>query len=216
MNKEIIVPKINIDSISPDSIANSIKELPNNKIECLNWEKTYPYKPEVSFKIAHNGDNIFLQYEVNEQEIMALTEEDNGSVWTDSCVEMFISFDDNSYYNAEFNCTGKALLGYRTIGTKSIRADIEIMQSIKRFPSLGHRIIKSQKGNFNWILTLVIPYTASWMHELKGFSGISAKGNFYKCGNNLTIPHYLSWTEVDTPEPSFHQPQFFGNIRFEK
>ncbi|MBQ0123970.1 MAG: hypothetical protein KBS58_03910, partial [Bacteroidales bacterium] len=29
----------------------------------VNW-KEYPYCPEVSFKIAHNGDEIFLQFNV--------------------------------------------------------------------------------------------------------------------------------------------------------
>ena len=38
----------------------------SHKVDCVNWPE-YPYKPRVSFKIAHNGDEIFLQFKVIER-----------------------------------------------------------------------------------------------------------------------------------------------------
>ena len=66
-----------------------------------------------------------------------------------------------------------------------------------------------------WSLELEIPVRALAFHELESFSGLHARGNFYKCGNMLPKRHYLSWAPVKTPAPDFHRPEFFGPIDFE-
>lgn len=213
--KKITVPKIFIDASDLNLVAQTLEALPGNAINTINWADTHPSKPEVAFVMAHNGENILLQYKVKENEILAAVTTDNGEVWTDSCVEMFLSFDNRHYYNAEFTCIGKALLGYRQFGEKAVHASKEIMQSIKRQSSLGTANREKQTGNFDWTLTLVIPCTAFWESNIKSFGGLQAKGNFYKCGDNLTTPHFVSWTTIDTPKPSFHQPSFFGELYFE-
>lgn len=39
------------------------------------------------------------------------------------------------------------------------------------------------------------------------------KANFYKCGDGLTVPHYLSWSPIVTEKPDFHRPEFFNQIK---
>lgn len=214
--KKLLIPKIDVDTSDIESVAEKLSSLSANRIDTINWPEEYPSKPEVSFKIAHNNDNILLQYEVYENEILGVVTEDNGEVWTDSCAEFFITFDDNSYYNLETTCVGRALLGYRKPGVEAEHASPEIMKSIKRLPSLGFENREKQQGDFRWSLTLIIPATAYWKDRIKTFSGIKARGNFYKCGDNLTTPHFVSWSEIDTPSPSFHQPTFFGQLEFEE
>ena len=34
----------------------------------------------------------------------------------------------------------------------------------------------------------------------------------YMCSDDLPVPHFISWSPIHTPEPSFHQPIFFGEI----
>lgn len=213
--KRITVPKISIDASDINLVAQKMETLSIHHINTINWVDTYPSKPDVTFGIAHNGENILLQYRVKENEILAAVTNDNGEVWTDSCVEMFLSFDNEHYYNAEFTCIGKALLGYRKFGEKAVHASNEIMQSIKRQSSLGTANREKEIGNFDWVLTLVIPRTAFWESDIKSFDGLQAKGNFYKCGDNLTTPHFVAWTTIETPKPSFHQPSFFGELHFE-
>lgn len=213
--KKITIPKISIDASDLELVAQRLDALHVNTIDTINWADTYPSKPEVTFAIAHNSDNILLQYKVKENEILAAVTTDNGQVWTDSCVEAFISFDDAFYYNAEFTCIGKALLGYRPFGGKAIHGSDEVMQSILRKPSLGTQNREKQIGDFYWVLTLVIPRTAFWETDILSFDGLKAKGNFFKCGDNLTTPHFVSWAAIGTPSPSFHQPSFFGELNFE-
>lgn len=213
--KKLIIPKINVDSTDIAAVEKKLPAVSSHAIDITNWSEAFPSKPEVSFSIAHNGNDILLQYRVHENEILAAVREDNGEVWTDSCVEFFITFDDKHYYNAEVTCIGKALLGYREAGGHAQHASEQVMKSIKRLPTLGTQNREKEKGDFHWAITLVIPRTAFWNDDLQSFDGIKAKGNFYKCGDNLTTPHFVSWAAIDTPNPSFHQPKFFGNLEFE-
>jgi hypothetical protein len=41
------------------------------------------------------------------------------------------------------------------------------------------------------------------------------RGNFYKCGDELGVPHFVSWTKIKTDSPAFHMPEFFGGLEFE-
>lgn len=209
------VPFVNIDAIGDrDAIAQKLSGLCDNEITCVNWPEDYPSKPKVFFKIAHNNENLFLHYFVEENEILAETKEDNGPVWTDSCVEFFISFDEIFYYNAEFSCIGKALLGHRSGKENFEHAGADVMNTIKRYPSLGVESFGRQKGDFKWDLLLVIPVSAYWKSGLKSFKGVEAKANFYKCGDNLSECHFLSWSPVKTEKPDFHRPEYFEKILF--
>lgn len=208
------VDVVNVDS--PDLMIESMQSVEKNEIACVNWPDLYPSDPKVSFKIAHNGTHLFIHYFVEEGEILAKTAEDNGPVWTDSCVEFFIAFNESTYYNAEFSCIGKALLAHRIDKSNGKAADSSIMNQIKRYPSLGTQPFDKRKGDFKWNLLIAIPILAYSDSGLDSFSGIKAKANFYKCGDNLTIPHYLSWNPIHTEKPNFHQPQFFGDVYFGK
>jgi hypothetical protein len=196
-------------------IINALSESEWIKLSHTNWEE-FPYKPDVSLRIGHDGLNIFLCFRVSEKSIRAKYARDFEDVWKDSCVEFFISPEKNEYYyNYEFNCIGSAILCYGQGREKREPASLEIMQSIKRYSSLGYKPIDSLKGQFNWELLLVIPGKTLFREAIKSFSGLGMKANFYKCGDELPLPHFLSWSEVKTKSPDFHRPEFFGDIFFE-
>ena len=58
------------------------------------------------------------------------------------------------------------------------------------------------------------PVKAFFHHKIKALKGKTIRANFYKCGDKLTVPHYLTWSTVGTPKPDFHRPEFFGMVRF--
>jgi len=41
---------------------------------------------------------------------------------------------------------------------------------------------------------------------------MSMMANFYKCGDGLSKPHYLSWKPIVAEKPDFHRPEFFSTI----
>ena len=51
-------------------------------------------------------------------------------------------------------------------------------------------------------------------HNIKDVKGKTFRANFYKCGDKLTVPHYVTWSPVETVKPDYHQPEYFGNIKF--
>ncbi len=191
----------------------------SNHIERLtfvNWEQDYPYTPNVEFVAMHDGDNIYLKFYVDEQTTMAVTTEDMGPVWCDSCVEFFVSLDGKSYYNFEFNAIGTALLSHRVIGEKPVAAPTSVLQSIERYTTLPRgEYLEEQEVSF-WALMVKIPRSAFFAHSLDSLSGLKASGNFYKCGDNLTMPHFLSWSYIDSAKPNFHLPAYFGKVVFDK
>lgn len=213
----MLVKKINVTDVSDrNAIAKTMETLAMIPMDCVNWSDRFPSAVKAGFKIGHNGEYVFIQYFVEEDEILAAVEADDGEVWTDSCVEFFISFGESPYYyNAEFSCIGKALMGYRKDRYSAEKASSEILSSMKRYPSLGVEPFGKKQGDFSWNILVAIPAGAYWRSGLTTFEGVKARANFYKCGDKLTHPHFLSWSPVKTEEPNFHLPEFFGELEFE-
>lgn len=212
---EILIPHVVSERDFFNTPLNQLTSLSINKIDQVNWPDTYPYKPDVKFIIGHNEKEIFLRFFVEEQSVLGLVNKDNGEVWTDSCVEFFINLDDSGYYNFEFNCIGSMLLGFRKQRDNFIHANQNILNGIFRNSSLGNQPFAEKKEDTKWELSVKIPTEAFFQHSIKSLSGIKAKGNFYKCGDNLTVPYFLSWNAIDNPSPNFHLEKFFGDIQFE-
>ncbi len=206
------IPLLNAEDLAETSLL--LRELPAYAVACNNWPAAYPYSPEVNFRIAHNGPELFIIFSVKESCCMAMVTEDNGKVWTDSCVEFFFTPDTAAYYNFEFSCIGKALLGFRKEGAGTIHASPDILQSIRRFSTLGSANFKEKRETKNWELTVAIPARALFRHSIREWTGLQGRANAYKCGDALSQPHYLSWQPIDTPAPNFHIPRCFTEIGF--
>jgi len=182
------------------------------RIDCCNWSEAYPYAPDVRFRMFHTGAWLALRFDVREACTAALVATDNGEVWTDSCVEFFIALDGTGYYNFETNCIGHMLLGFRKSRDEAEHAPAEILSKVKRLPSLPAEPFAERRDGPPWSLTLLIPPEALFRHRLTDWSGVAARANFYKCGDNLSQPHFLSWRPIGTATPDFHRPEFFDDI----
>ena len=186
-----------------------------NAIDCVNW-KEYPYQPIVKFRAAHTGDAILLHFQVTEASVRAVALADDGRVWEDACVEFFLSPEGNDfYYNFECNCATKLLLHGGPAGGERPTASEEVLKSVKRWSSLGTEPFEERVGECTWEVALVIPASAIFRHEIETFNGKTMRANFYKCGDKLQTPHYLSWGPIELPKPKFHCPEFFGELVFE-
>lgn len=202
----------------PDSLAALNAQMDVAKCNIIghcNWPDSYPYSPKVYFYALHDGDKMYLKYSVEEQSVMALTTQDGGAVWTDSCVEFFCSFDNSGYYNLETSAAGVALLAFRKTKPEAVSASSDILRGIVRHSSLGDAPIEERLGNQSWELLLEIPKESFFRHSFSTLSGLCFRANFYKCGDNLSVPHFLSWAPINSETPNFHQPQFFADVEFE-
>ena len=189
-----------------------------NEIGCSNWQRDYPYKPIAQFRMAHDGQNIYVEYHVKEGAVRAMNSTDQSAVFQDACCEFFLMMDgEDTYYNIESNCIGAILMqGGRQNGVRTEASDEEL-KSIKRWGSLGKETFDTRVGEQEWWLTLIIPASALFKSNVKSLDGMTAKGNFFKYGSRLPKRHFLSWNEVgQTGKPNFHQTDKFGKIVFDK
>ena len=141
---------------------------------------------------------------------------DNGKVWEDSCCEFFsIPAGDGVYYNIECNCAGQMLIGGGAERKNRERAAKEVLDTVKRWSSLGREPFAEKAAPASWQMVMVIPASAFFKHHIGSFTGKTIRANFYKCGDRLKQQHYLSWNPIDLPRPNFHCPDFFGELTFE-
>lgn len=189
--------------------------VPFHKIDLINW-KEFNYSPFVSFSVACSSKEIFLKYRVKENYLLAVNTETNQKVWEDSCVEFFFSPDESGkYYNFEFNAIGTCLVGYGEQRHNRRLMDKSVVESIRRRPTLGKEPIPvEQTGELFWDLTIAIPFGLFGKREQFPVVGRRYRANFYKCGDKLSVPHFLTWSPVNTEKPDFHAPEFFGDLVF--
>ena len=214
MNK-LIISKINASGVAAQEIPALLREnkILYNRVENTNWPKEFPYCPKMQFGIAHTGEEFLIHYCVEEQSVRAVAQKDNDNVWEDSCAEFFISpAADGLYYNIECNCAGTLLLGVGEGRNNRQLAVPEITRQIDRWASLGRTPFDTRNQPTRWELALRIPYTVFFRHNITSLDGLTLKGNFYKCGDKLPVPHFISWNPIGTPSPDFHCPQFFGKL----
>jgi hypothetical protein len=183
-------------------------------IDTINW-KGYVYKPDVALSIAYSDHEIFLKYYITEGYFKAEKTHTNQMVCEDSCVEFFVSpEDDGIYYNMEFNAIGTCLLGTGTDRANSKKARPEIISKIRRLSTAGKEPVNEIKGEYAWTITIAIPFEVFFHHQVKDLKGKIFRANFYKCGDKLTVPHYVTWNPIGTEKPDYHQPEHFGLLKF--
>lgn len=205
MRKKISIPFITED------VRIALGSLPVQPLNVTSWA-AYPYLPSVNFKIGYTSDAIVLEYEVKERNRKADYRVTNDPVYKDSCVEFFISFDSIHYYNFEFNSIGTALVGYGSADRDSrVRLPAELIETIKTTSVVEDRAVGEEQ---EWALTLEIPFALFYEDAIESLKGVQATANFYKCGDDLPEPHFVSWNKVVAEDPNFHLPACFGEIEF--
>ena len=208
-----IVPRI--APAAADKLAARLATLPQHRVACCNWPADYPYAPQVSFALLHDGPTLGLLFTVEEQCVRACETVDGRRTCDDSCVEFFLRPDGSPYYyNFEFNAIGTLFLACRTGRHDPVAAPDEVLRSVVRRSSLGTAPFDERTGRCRWQLFAAIPATALFRHERTSWEGLEATMNLYKCGDALSRPHYLSWAPVGTATPDFHRPEYFARVAF--
>lgn len=214
MTKVIDVPYVESHKVDLYAQALLLKEQPLHLIDNCPWP-AYETTAKAGFSIAHNNDSILIRYEVEEEELKAVSRDFNQNVHKDNCVEFFISFGNNgtAYYNIELNCLGSLKIGYGERRGNRLKITDEYLSLVRLNTSINY----TKDNGINkvkWQLFLNIPAVVFSQNDISSFSGLNCKANFYKCGDDLPDPHFLCWNMIDAESPDFHRPEYFGELNF--
>lgn len=214
--KPLIIPRLPLPpgTVLSSTVTDLLAQNPSRTLNCRNWPQEYPEHPEVVMRLGHTDTEMWLRFDVAEERVAALATEPQGAVYNDSCVELFISFDNVAYYNLEMNCIGVALLGYGK--SRACRRAIAptLMQQLSIVSTLGTAPFPEKSGGFKWHLTARVPIACFEFDNLTSLTGRAARANAYKCNSGVSVKHYLSLYPIQAPAPDFHRPEFFAPVQF--
>ncbi|MEI3797169.1 MULTISPECIES: carbohydrate-binding family 9-like protein [Chitinophaga] len=197
---------------APAEVSRLLDRLQVIPISCNPWPQ-YAHAVEAAFSIAHSEDAILLKYYVKESHLLAAAST-NGDIHKDSCVEFFVACDDGgNYYNLEFNCIGWCKAGFGS--SRENRAPLPVTAT-DLITTATHIISAVEHGrrSFVWELTVIIPAVVFSYHNITTLTAMKVKGNFYKCGDEMPAPHFLTWNDVKAAMPDFHRREDFADICF--
>ena len=182
------------------------------------------HKPVTIVRVIYNQSGLYGLFEVKDTYVVCRYRGFQEPVWKDSCVEFFVQPNiEKGYFNFEFNCGGAMLCSwvkdYRISDGKfrnSQRLTADDVKGMEVFHTLPSKIEPEIQGLTEWQLGFHIPFTVfkTYIGELGEIGGMNWRGNFYKCADESSHPHWASWSPVK--ELNFHMPDCFGTLRFEE
>ena len=176
--------------------------------------------PPTQVKIAYDERVLYVIFRVEDRYVRAVATGHQDSVYKDSCVEFFFAPGDDApgdYFNLEVNCGGTMLFQFHQPARDE---HIEIPQSACSRIEIAHSlpsIIDPEIAEpVTWTVEYRLPLDilTPYCPITQPAPGVAWRVNFYKCADETSHPHWLTWSPADNPSPNFHLPEFFGIIEF--
>ena len=150
--------------------------------------------------------------------VQVINTEYQSSVCRDSCAEFFVQpANASGYFNFEINGGGTMLLYYVTDPADQPRTKVtaEDASTMDIYHSLPDTVEEEITSPVTWILQYRVPFTLfeNYVSPAHPRAGDTWKGNFYKCGDGTSHPHWASWAPIGEPL-SFHKPERFKPLIF--
>lgn len=181
------------------------------------------HRPITTVRMVHDEGTLHGIFSVQDRFVRSAIVMQNGPVCTDSCVEFFVKPPHYSgYFNFEFNAGGTIHASYITdpvrtpLGFAAFAlldpADIKQITVIHSLPPVVDPEIAAAT---EWKLMFSIPVSVltKFGGALGVLSGSKWTGNFYKCADKTSHPHWASWSPLSAL--NFHMPECFGELAIE-
>ena len=187
------------------------------------WEDS-GHRPRTRARVLYDDESLALIFQVEDHYVRAVAQNFQDNVCTDSCVEFFVAPlpAADAYFNFEVNCGGTMLLrccpstAEREAGRKPLNVSDADGATIQIAHSLPKIVEPEIAAPTTWTVEYHVPFALfeRYFDAARPVSGTVWKGNFYKCGDATSHPHWACWAPVEVPKPSFHQPEFFQPLHF--
>ncbi len=159
-------------------------------------------------RILHDGRCLYVHLQAKEKDIRAEYLLPPAPVHEDSCLEFFFMPEgENRYMNFEINPNGCLHLGFGP--------DRQNRESILPPDPLHFFRIRTGRTEDGWEAEYRIPVSFLRKYYPAFECAGVLRANLYKCGDRTVHPHYLAWNHVDSQNPDFHRPEYFGEMVFD-
>jgi len=182
------------------------------------------HRPATRAKMLHDDAGIYLAYHVSDRYVVCRHTRPQEMVCNDSCVEAFLQpRSDRGYFNFELNCGGTMLLYCVADATRTPKGlaaaepvDAELMRRIRIYHSMPASVPEEIDRPIEWTVQYFVPFALfeRYVGEIKPTLARGWRGNFYKCADKSSHPHWASWAPIGEAL-NFHVPEHFAPIRFE-
>ena len=184
------------------------------------------HRPATRARMLYDHERIWIMFHVMDRFVRSVQTEYQSAVYTDSCVEFFVQpRPGKGYFNFEMNCCGTLLVHYVEDSTRgpsralaqSTPLTRESGESIRIFSTLGPTVELEISQPVEWTLCCKIPLRVmtDYVGNLAPLEGQTWLGNFFKCGDETSHPHWASWSPIGR-DLNFHQPNCFAPICFDE
>jgi hypothetical protein len=196
------------------------QHVPSAAIDKYVWDEGR-FKPDAHVKLQYTDEHLYVVFRVQDRYVRCVETRYCGKVYEDSCVEFFFSPVPDQpapYFNIEANCGGTVLFRHQTgllVNTRQVEeGDSRLLQIAHTMPTT---VDPELADPVTWVLAYRIPFAVleKYAKVVRPGPGVAWRGNFYKCAETNSHPHWGSWAPIVRPKPDFHRPEFFAPIVFE-
>lgn len=175
---------------------------PPLRLDISTYRWTAETGPEAWGELSRNESALLVRLCAREYPLVANTSRDEGTVWQDSCLELFLCPEGGEeYLNFEVNPLGAMIIGLGA-GRENRRSRIGLKEHIGL--EIGIRPVEGL-----WQAEWRLPFPL--LEEVFGAAqGPRIRCNLYKCGG--IDSHYGMWRDTGTKAPDFHRPESFGTL----
>lgn len=186
-------------------------DVPAAVIDNFHWERPGYARPHSTAQLwGVAGCGLFARLRSDETPLRCEVTERDGPVWTDSCLELFLQpvVGDPRYLNFEINPAGVYL--------SQIGAGRNERSFLAALTALTPAVTPVREGVL-WGCDLFLPdaliaavYGVPYRTE-----AATLRGNFYKCADLSSAPHFAAHFPVGSEALGFHNPACFGLIELQ-
>ncbi len=177
--------------------------------------------PSVRVKCVSTPVSLSVIFRVVDHHVRCSVTDYQGPVYGDSCVEFFFTPGTDlaqGYFNIECNCGGTLLFHHQTArGRDRVAVSAVDAERLAVSHTMPRVVEPELPGPVEWCVEYAIPFDLLARYAPVEAPGPGAvwRGNFYKCADRTTHPHWLTWAPVPLPEPDFHRKEYFGTLLFQ-
>jgi hypothetical protein len=182
------------------------------------------HKPKTQARLLHDGDTIAVHFRVEDRYVVARHTEYQSRTHKDSTVEFFIEpKPGKGYFNFEMNCGGTLLLWYVEDPTREGDGfkKFEVVSEewgkrVEVHASLPKKVDPEIAEPTTWTVSYRIPKALfeAYVGPIESLNGQQWRGNFYKCADESSHPHWGYWADIGG-KLDFHQPKQFAPVHLD-